>query len=96
MYADKYVHTIDDVPNGEHFVIIKNNGVRIPGDERSRTNPGHGYPEHTENYLSYEVYLTKEKLLQAVEELDKRNEKNYRVLKVSPMTVMKQVSLSLV
>ena len=25
--------------------------VTIPGDERSRTSPGHGYPEHTEEYV---------------------------------------------
>lgn len=29
----------------------------IPGDERSRTNPGHGYPEHqvtTEKFVEFE------------------------------------------
>ena len=25
--------------------------VTIPGDERSRMHPGHGYPEHTEEYV---------------------------------------------
>lgn len=25
--------------------------ITIPGDERSRTHPGHGYPEHTEECL---------------------------------------------
>lgn len=94
MSPDKYVYTIDDVPNGEHFVIIKDNRIHIPGDERSRTHPGHGYPAHDQEFLSYEAYLTQNKLLQAITELDTRSEKNYRVLKVSPMTVKKQVSLS--
>jgi len=29
------------------YIIIKMQTRTIPGDERSRTAPGHGYPEHT-------------------------------------------------
>lgn len=97
MYADKYAHLVADVPNEDHWVIIKNDSVHIPGDDRSRTHPGHGYPESTKNYLSYEVYLTQEKLLEAIKELEEPrygNRTQYKVLKVTPMSVKKQVSLS--
>jgi hypothetical protein len=30
--------------------------VTIPGDERSRTNPGHGYPEHTVSHWAIETF----------------------------------------
>lgn len=32
------------------YLAIYTESVFIPGDERSRTNPGHGYPERTEHY----------------------------------------------
>lgn len=28
------------------FLLIDSQSYTIPGDERSQTNPGHGYPEH--------------------------------------------------
>lgn len=98
MYADKYARIVADVPDEVHWVIIKNDGVRIPGDERSRTNPGHGYPEHTQNYLSYEVYLTQEKLLEAIKELEKPhyggNRTAYKVLQVTPVKVKTELKIS--
>lgn len=33
------------------YAALVSRSVTIPGDERSRTNPGHGYPEHTESYM---------------------------------------------
>ena len=41
-----------DIPNEPHYaiIVIDSTSVHIPGDERSRTAPGHGYPERTETY----------------------------------------------
>jgi hypothetical protein len=38
-----------DFPNGPFWVMVQfsSDSYTVPGDERSRTNPGHGYPEHT-------------------------------------------------
>jgi hypothetical protein len=44
------------IPMGEHWAILRQESVFIPGDERSRTAPGHGYPERTEYYISYEAF----------------------------------------
>lgn len=33
------------------LAAIVTKSITIPGDERSRTNPGHGYPEHTEEHV---------------------------------------------
>jgi hypothetical protein len=43
-------------PEGEHLAIIKFDSIYIEGDERSRTNPGHGYPAHTEQTMSYTAF----------------------------------------
>jgi hypothetical protein len=48
-----------DIPQQEHWAIFEGTSISIPGDERSRTNPGHGYPAIVEPYLQYEAYLDK-------------------------------------
>jgi hypothetical protein len=97
-YPDKFVHQVSDVPDTEHWVIVKTDGVFIPGDERSRTNPGHGYPERTQNFLSYNVYFTEAKLLEAIEELEKPqyggNRTAYKVLRVTPVKVKTEMKIS--
>lgn len=55
----KRVEVLSDIPKEPHYVIIKTVSVNIPGDERSRTNPGHGYPAHTEHYV--DMYVTSDK-----------------------------------
>jgi hypothetical protein len=52
------VHNIQQ--KGPHFAVLvfSNESVTIPGDERSRTSPGHGYPEHTQTYETVEYYAT--------------------------------------
>jgi hypothetical protein len=96
MYADIYVNSIDKIPDMEHYAIVKTGSIHIEGDERSRTHPGHGYPAETKNYIEYEVYLTKEKLLIAIKELDaNRRSDDFKVLHVKPVTVNKTVTLDL-
>ena len=55
-----WAHTPSDIPEGEHFAIIEFGSIWVPGDERSRTAPGHGYPEHTESKVDYIVFKTRE------------------------------------
>ena len=33
------------------YAALVTKSITIPGDERSHTHPGHGYPESTEEYL---------------------------------------------
>lgn len=54
-----YVHSPNDLPPGEHFLILTFGTITIPGDERSRTHPGHGYPESTEHTTTVVVYKTR-------------------------------------
>ncbi|MGO4337839.1 hypothetical protein AB4037_23260 [Labrys sp. KB_33_2] len=48
--------TLGKIPSEPHFAIITETSVHIPGDERSRTHPGHGYPAHTETYINYQAF----------------------------------------
>ena len=49
----KVITREDYMPRGKHFAILEFSSRRIPGDDRSRHSPGHGYPEHTEQYSTY-------------------------------------------
>jgi hypothetical protein len=52
----KWCHTCHDIPKTPHFAIIEQRSISIPGDERSRTHPGHGYPASTEQVWDYIVF----------------------------------------
>lgn len=78
----KAVKGPSDIPEGHHYAILifKSTSVHIPGDERSRTNPGHGYPASTETYNSYEMSVTqnRDEWIKAIEKLEKdKNEARY-------------------
>jgi hypothetical protein len=45
-----------DVPNRPHWGIVQTPSVFIPGNDGSRTNPGHGYPERIEEFLTYGAF----------------------------------------
>lgn len=57
--SQKYPRKVDELPGEEFFAILTPTSVTIPGDERSRTNPGHGYPEHTVDHWEMEVFADK-------------------------------------
>lgn len=44
------IKTPDQLPSQRHFaaLVFKTHSIRHEGDERSLTNPGHGYPAYTE------------------------------------------------
>ncbi len=51
------VKTPADLPTSAQYVIINmmTEQITTPGDERSQTDPGHGYPESTETFNNYEI-----------------------------------------
>ena len=54
----KYVRLPKDLPSVLHPAVLVFSKVSIPGDDRSRTNPGHGYPAHdvpTCQYIAFET-----------------------------------------
>jgi len=83
----------EDIPEVPHYAILlfSSESVYFPGDERSRTCPGHGYPEHTETFDIIEYWVTTEIeiLNNFVKSLDHENsraygaKKKYAVLRVN-------------
>ena len=42
------------------YAALVTKSITIPGDERSRLHPGHGYPEHTEEFIELVTFDNKE------------------------------------
>lgn len=86
----KYSTNSDDIPSTTHFAAIVYDSIYIPGDERSRTNPGHGYPAHNETVIKYIVFSDKQDMMQWVnaQETGHYQRDNYRIIEVTPRTVI--------
>jgi hypothetical protein len=85
----KYCKSTADIPKTEHYAIVENRSVFIPGDQRSIDFPGHGYPASTEHFLEYVAYTEKEEW---EAEIKKRltatyGDKNFLALKVTPAEI---------
>lgn len=50
----KRITETSEISLQKSYLILKPKTVRIPGDERSRTNPGHGHPAETKH--SWDVW----------------------------------------
>jgi hypothetical protein len=48
------------IPIGQSWAIIAFTTITIPGDERSRTAPGHGYPEYQQAMTDILLFPTEE------------------------------------
>ena len=75
--SDVKVVTLADVPSEEHWVILTFSRIHIPGDERSRTNPGHGYPAEDKDIVIYNAYLTEQKWKEQINYLESQNSSSY-------------------
>lgn len=97
----KAIKSPSEIPNGPHWVILvfKTESFFIPGDERSRTNPGHGYPEHTEtvNKIEMTVFLGEKEWQDACEKivLENYNRKNYSPVVFSAFHVDKVANVTI-
>jgi hypothetical protein len=99
------VEAPDQVPNDRHFAILvfKSSTVHVPGDERSRTAPGHGYPAHDVTHQSYEYWAVgdRESLKDAIgflEECKRERWKEadpYAVVEVRPVRVETKIELKI-
>lgn len=74
------------IPDKEHWAIITVNQIYVPGDERSKTNPGHGYPEHYEETIGYQAFTDYEDFHFEVSRMHHWGKK-FRVVHVKPLKV---------
>ena len=86
----KYPKQIEELPAESFYAILKPESVTIPGDERSRTNPGHGYPEHSVDYWSLEVFPTRDEWAAEVDRLSRQTgymASKFKAVKITPASI---------
>ena len=81
----KYCNSISDIPKTAHLAVLQFDTITIPGDERSRTCPGHGYPEHSETAAKYIIFNDETELKKWVAtELSHSYHKEFIILSSTP------------
>jgi hypothetical protein len=95
----QHVSSETDFPTEKHWAIVKFTMVHIPGDERSRFVPGHGYLAHSEAVIKYEAFETKAAWVAAIQAIEDGNAKGrrirYRALVVEPKEVTTKIQVSI-
>ncbi|NTF17776.1 hypothetical protein G6L37_05135 [Agrobacterium rubi] len=80
-----------DIPKTEHFAVVYADSIYIPGDERSRTNPGHGYGESYEMRQVYKAFKSQAELESWIASNSRHQ---FVVLKSQPLSVSTTTSYS--
>lgn len=83
--------SIDKIPKEPHFAIIEFSKITIPGDARSRTHPGHGYPESIERYTRYYAYFDEAEWLNEIRERINYKDTNFFAIKANPVEITTEV-----
>lgn len=75
------------------YAALVDEQIHIPGDERSRTHPGHGYPEHTENVTKVVEFGDLEELKAWVSRQSDNPylHRSYRLIQYEELKVTKEV-----
>lgn len=91
----KNIKSKSEIPTVKHFAIIEFNTITIPGDNRSLINPGHGYPEHTENMITYFSFVSEEEWLTEVENRTVKGQSNFVAMLVNPAVVYRKTMVEI-
>ena len=74
---------MNEMVNKAHWAVVENISVWHEGDERSRTHPGHGYPEHVTNHKEYKPFETHEEAIKY-----HLRQKNSIIIKANPFKLV--------
>lgn len=93
----KHVSSIDEFPDGEHYVALETQRTHIPGDERSRTSPGHGYPAHTVTSITMVVFDNVEEMKNWVrkKEENRRSCRDYIIVRMSKVNLKTRIEVDM-
>lgn len=82
------IEKTEQFPKELHFAALEftTKSIYHEGDERSRTNPGHGYPAYTETirYVNYHSFTDIDQLNQWIIKAEKENTK-YQLIEARPL-----------
>lgn len=81
----------------EFFAVVVDKSYTVPGDERSRTCPGHGYPEHSVNYKEFIEFNSEADFRAWVEREETRafGKTTYRAIACRPVKVSTRVEIDI-
>ena len=75
------------------YAVITKSSVYIPGDETSRTRPGHGYPESWEETIQMQEFENEEKLVKFLE-FRGDSLKNARIIRFEDVAINKRITIN--
>ena len=78
------------------FAVIIRGTMHVEGDERSRKNPGHGYPAHTVDTTEFLTFENEAAMLAWIEREEKSQygKKKYTPIRYTELKVNTHISLS--
>lgn len=85
----------NQIPTEPHYAALVTKSTYIPGDERSRQAPGHGYPAHTQLSIDYIAFESEAEMQGWAQkrEAQKYGGDAYRIIKAEPLTVQTKVEV---
>ena len=72
------------------YGVIEVRTIYHAGDERSRTNPGHGYPEHTEQAPSFRSFENEAALKTWI---NSQRTMNFKVIEYQELEIKKETKI---
>lgn len=89
-----HVRQAEHLPSdrGTWFAVLESSSIYVPGDERSRTHPGHGYPGGSEAIVTLRITQNEELWRRDVVDMTKRS-KAFRAFTIHPATIETRVEV---
>ena len=79
------------------YAVFIKSSYQVEGDERSRTNPGHGYPAHSVEYTNIQEFSDEQALKNWIVKNDESySPDKYRAVKCLPIVISKQVQFDVI
>lgn len=92
----KYITNPTDIPKGTQYAALVSDSVYIPGDERSKTNPGHGYPAENKSIIQFICFADQNEMKEWVKKRESAKsygQKPYKIIEFTPLEVAVSVSV---
>lgn len=78
----------------DFYAAFISDSYHVPGDDRSKKYPGHGYPAHSVDFVRVERFTDKKEMVDWVEKQTKSvYNKPFQVVKCTPMKVETKISV---
>jgi len=87
----------EDIPKISNWAIVEFNTHFIPGDERSKSCPGHGYPDSYETSATYVAYDNEQEwkndIASKLNSAYGISNRNFVAMKVTPANISTEITI---